>query len=261
MKTPQAYMPKRTKKRHGPPLGDSSKDKRTEKRYEEKKDRVELKEKVLVLKEFIGLANIVDFRGEIPLVDRVRQKGNEVVWPEEYQDFFKEFYKKFRETIFWKTWVSGGGIPQLDMIRDLRKLLKGGKPRFPYTDQPPRFDMYTLYYETREILDCFNRYRKNKRESVIRKSVSYYLPIQRTIDVNWEFGKIVVQTGSSNSLESCLDALVWALEGLPADRVRACPVCPNFYWAKKIDSPACSPKHVKVERTRRWRKGGEKYRG
>lgn len=31
---------------------------------------------------------------------------------------------------------------------------------------------------------------------------------------------------------------------IPVERVRVCPICQNIFWAKRIESPACSDSHV-----------------
>jgi hypothetical protein len=43
-----------------------------------------------------------------------------------------------------------------------------------------------------------------------------------------------------------------ALQEVEPDRIRRCPICKNFFYAKRQDQPACSRKCVQDVRGRRW---------
>ncbi len=46
--------------------------------------------------------------------------------------------------------------------------------------------------------------------------------------------------------------LVFESENIPPERIRKCPVCQKIFWAKRIESPACS-KHVSAFNSRKTR--------
>jgi hypothetical protein len=49
------------------------------------------------------------------------------------------------------------------------------------------------------------------------------------------------------------DGIRQVLEGVEADRIRACPTCHHFFWARRSDQPCCSRPCANSRRVRRWR--------
>jgi len=60
-------------------------------------------------------------------------------------------------------------------------------------------------------------------------------------------------------LDAYLDGFIPALDGAEVERIKRCPVCGKFFWAKPRNKGACSPKCLGLNRVRRWREKQRHY--
>jgi hypothetical protein len=269
------------------------------------------KENVHILKGFIRLANITG--EDLPPTDIIRKEGGKAVWPDQYQDFFGDFFRRFYKTVFGRAWCAGPyHIPFSDLflVGASDNLLRDALKRKPDRARMiPQKEMYELYWYTRKLLSALatrslqssrfvnvwkevpekapfhpmtdeergenrtqlnERYLKREEGKGIKLTVTplptgvryletFRLWMDRTFWIG-EQGKIIFDE-TTGLLPLFLDRLSNAVKGLPADRVRRCAVCSNFFWAYRKDTPACSKTHAATLRKRRERKGEPKYRG
>jgi hypothetical protein len=68
-------------------------------------------------------------------------------------------------------------------------------------------------------------------------------------------GVLRLSVGQGGRIQIVHGALIGALEGVEAARIRECPICSRIFWARRIDQPCCTSRCASDLRTRRWRSG------
>ncbi len=171
-----------------------------------------------VLQQFIELVNFVPPKQE---------------WPE-----LPDFFDVWGEVASGR---SGKGLAQWErMINDLPTHLRDHIG-------PVRLDTAMAVYDVYSLL------------RVARKTLRYIAHMDKSAgSVHPKFpasGVLRLSVGQGGRIQIVHGALIGALEGVEAARIRECRICSRIFWAGRIDQLCCSRRCASDLRTRRWRSG------
>ncbi len=158
--------------------------------------------------------------------------------PEQELPELPDFYDVLREVGFGR---SGRGVAQWErMINDLPTDLRDHIG-------PVRLDTAMAVYD------------KYSHLRAARNTLRYIAHMDKSAgSLHPEFpasGVLRLSVGQGGRIQIVHGALIGALEGVEAARIRECRICSRIFWAGRSDQQCCTSGCASALRTRRWRSG------
>jgi hypothetical protein len=222
-----------------------------------------------VLLQFINLANLIPASARLPEPGALEPAGRDRIMLQKFfvkflglfqKMSFREFHQRYPEAedeeghrVCWE-----GIFFSLDTRSSRRTRPRGWVWKGPLSwqleiygpaamipdEKRPRA-IYGLFYAVRKALAALV-------ESKAEGMVNLWTSTRKT--VHWETGGIIhVEPDAYH------DGFIRALENAEIDRIKRCPICGAFFWAKPKNKGACSRKCLVRNRVRKWREKQSGY--
>jgi predicted nucleic acid-binding Zn ribbon protein len=222
-----------------------------------------------ILLQFIKLANLIPASARLPEPQALEPTGRDRVMLEKFfakflglfpKMSFREFSQRYPEgedekghRVCWE-----GFFLNLDTRSSRRTRPQGWVWKGPLSWQlqiygPPSMipdkkrpqAVYGLFYAVRTALAALV---ESKSAGMVNLWTS---TLKRA---HWEAGGIIrVEPDAYH------DGFIRALENAEIERIKHCPICGAFFWAKPKNKGACSPKCLNLNRVRNWREKQSRY--
>lgn len=109
-------------------------------------------------------------------------------------------------------------------------------------------ELIQTYRKLRQLLETrFYNPAKSREVFFFR----FYLPIKCLLVTNDDITDVI---------EIRKSFIAEALEGVSLKRLRICPICQKFFWARQLNMTACSKSCANVRRVRKWREKSTEYK-